>query len=213
MPAWFDNSDRKMYNRVQGKGQFPADTSKGRYIMASNYNGKDVTDIFENLDEKIDIIFRHQMLFSLYRNIPRDYDVGYFMGELEAHILGFIATQPGIVAKEIVKLTYRTKGTISLSLTKLEEQGLIEQHVNPSNKSERNLYLTDKGKEFHKHHKEYDRRLTCDYILRLLEHCTPEEINGFFKVSHYRSDYFEEVIKEERQKYEAYKKKQKNSAE
>lgn len=173
--------------------------------MKNDYSSKDIQDIFESLDDKIDIVFRHQMLFSLYRAIPRDYDVGYFMGEVDVHTLGYIEAEPGILAKEIARKTYRSKGTVSVSLAKLEEEGFIEQRVNPNKKSERNLYITPKGAQLCKRHREYDRRTTYNYILRLMEYCTPEEINGFFKVSHYRSEFFEDVIKEERKKYEASK--------
>lgn len=164
----------------------------------------DIKDILDNLDEKIDIIFRHQMLFSLYRAIPRDYGMGY-MSEVDVHTLGYIETNPGILAKRIAEMTYRSKGTVSLSLAKMEEKGLIEQRVNPDKKSERNLYLTEKGKEVCRVHREYDRRTTINYLLKLLQNCTPEEINGFFKVSRMRSDLFEDVIREERGKYELYK--------
>lgn len=174
--------------------------------MKPDYKNKDVADIFKNLDEKIDIVFRHQMLFSLYRSIPRDYDLGFFMSEVDIHTLGFIEGEPGIIAKKLSELTYRTKGTISAIVSRLEKDGFIEQRVNPENKSERNLYVTQKGAYVCKKHREYDRRVTYGYILKLLEFCTIEEINGFFKVSHYRSEFFEQVIKEERKKYEEQKK-------
>nr|WP_325195743.1 MarR family transcriptional regulator [uncultured Oscillibacter sp.] len=173
-------------------------------VMDSEYKGKDISDILDNLDEKIDIVFRHQMLFSLYRSIPRDYGDGVFMSEVDVHMLGFIEDEPGIIAKKLADMTYRTKGTISSSLSRLEKDGYIEQRVNPENRSERNLFLTEKGMEVCRRHHEYDRKVTYGYILRLLEYCTPEEINGFFKVSHYRSDFFEDVIRDEKAKYEAY---------
>lgn len=177
--------------------------------MSSDFKSKDINDIFENLDEKIGIIFRHQMLFSLYRSIPRDYDLGFFMSEVDIHTLGFIEAEPGIIAKKLAELTYRTKGTVSVIVSRLEKEGLIEQRVNPENKSERNLYITSKGQYVCKKHREYDRRITYNYMLKLLDYCTPEEINGFFKVTHYRSEFFEEIIKKERKKYKEYKKSEK----
>lgn len=174
--------------------------------MRSDYKSQEIADIFANLDEKVDIVFRHQMLFSLYRSIPRDYGLGFFMSEVDIHTLGFIDAEPGILAKKIVKLTYRTKGTVSSILSRLEKEGFIEQRVNPKNRSERNLYVTPKGAEVCKKHREYDRQVTYRYILRLLEYCTPEEIDGFFKVSHYRSEFFEEIIEKERAEYEQHKK-------
>lgn len=177
--------------------------------MNTKYESGEIASLLENLDEKVDIVFRHQMLFSLYRSIPRDYDLGFFMSEVDIHTLGFIEKEPGILAKKIARLTYRTKGTVSSILSRLEEGGFIEQRVNPENRSERNLFVTPKGAEVCRKHREYDRRVTYQYILRLLEYCTPEEIDGFFKVSHYRSEFFEETIEEEKAKYEAHKRERK----
>lgn len=175
--------------------------------MEKEYEGSGITEILNSLDEKIDIVFRHQMLFSLYRSIPRDYGMGILMSEVDVHTLGYIQENPGILAKKIAEMTYRSKGTVSLSLSKLEEQGLLEQRINPEKKSERNLYLTPAGEEVCRRHREYDRKVTCEYIMELLKHCTPEEINGFYKVSHYRCELFEDVIQRDRKIFELNKKK------
>lgn len=162
---------------------------------------KDIKDIFVNLDEKVNIVFRHQMLMNVYQSIPREYDTGFFMSEIEIHTLGFIRCSPGITAKQICKLTYRTKGTISAMLSKLEKDGFIEQQVNPQNMRERNLYLTKAGELACKKHTAFDRKTTADYLMAASEYCTPEEINGYFKVTHFRSEYFEKIIKQEKERY------------
>jgi DNA-binding MarR family transcriptional regulator len=178
-----------------------------------NFNAKDITDINDNLDEKVDIVFRQQVLMSAYQSIPREYSPGFFMNEVETHTLGFIGKQPGITAKEICQKTYRTKGTISAMLSRLEEDGFLEQHINPDNQRERNLYLTEEGRYVMERHTAYDRKTTYDYIAELSEFCTPEEINGFFKVTHFRNEYFEKVLEREKKRYAAYKKAQKQSEE
>jgi DNA-binding MarR family transcriptional regulator len=170
---------------------------------------KDINDMFSNLDEKVKIVFRHQMLMNVYQSIPREYDTGFFMSEIEIHTLGFIQQSPGITAKQICKLTYRTKGTISAMLSKLEKDGFIEQHINPKNMRERNLYLTDSGELACKKHTAFDRKTTADYLMAISEYCTPEEINGYFKVTHLRSEYFEKVILKEKARYTEVSKKNK----
>ena len=175
--------------------------------MEKTYKSPDIEEILTSLDEKIDIVFRHQMLFSLYRSIPRDYGRGYLMSEVDVHTLGYIQENPGILAKQIAEMTYRSKGTVSLSLSKLEEQGLLEQRVNPKKKSERNLYVTPAGEEVCRRHREYDRKTTYAYIMDLLKHCTPEEINGFYKVSYYRCELFEDIIQNDRKIFEQDKKR------
>lgn len=171
--------------------------------MEKNFDGKNVNDIFTNLDEKVDIVFRHQMLMSVYQSIPRDYNLGYFMSEVEIHALGFIQKEPGMTAKRLGQLTYRTKSTISTMVTHLEKEGFLEQRINPSNLRERNLFLTQKGEFVCIQHTAFDRSTTCAYLMEAAKFCTPEEINGYFKVTHYRSEFFEKVIEEEKAKYSA----------
>lgn len=161
----------------------------------------DINDMISDIDNKVDIIFRHQMLMSAYQAIPRDYDLGFFMSEIEIHSLGFIQKTPGITAKQICQLTYRTKGTISSMLSRLEKDGFIEQRKNPENLRERQLFLTPKGEYACQQHKAYDRKVTCDYLMEIAKHCTAEEINGYFKVTHYRSEYFEHVLEREKEIY------------
>lgn len=179
--------------------------------MDINFKNKDINDIFTGLDEKVDIVFRHQMLMSVYQSIPRDYDLGFFMSEVEIHALGFIRREPGMTAKRLGQLTYRTKGTISAMISHLEKEGFLEQRVNPDNMRERNLHLTPKGEFVCERHTAFDRRTTCDYLMAISEYCTPEEINGYFKVTHYRSEYFEKVIEQEKAKYSASQKAKKSS--
>lgn len=185
-----------IYNHII---QFCTRTIQGGFDL--NFKNTDINDMISDIDEKVDIIFRHQMLMSAYQSIPRDYDLGFFMSEIEVHSLGFIQETPGITAKQICQLTYRTKGTISSMLSKLEKEGYIEQRKNPQNLRERQLYLTEKGTHVCQQHKAYDRKVTCDYLMEVARHCTPEEINGYFKVTHYRSEYFEKVLEREKEAY------------
>lgn len=162
------------------------------------FKDTDINNMISDIDEKIGIVFRHQMLMSAYQSVPRDYDAGFFMSEIEVHSLGFIHENPGITAKQICKLTYRTKGTISSMLSHLEKEGFIEQRKNPDNMRERQLFLTEKGEYTCLQHQMYDRKMTCDYLMEVAKYCTPEEINGYFKVTHYRSEYFEKVLEREK---------------
>lgn len=161
---------------------------------------------FENLEEKVDIIFRYNMLMDQYSSLPRDYGLGSFMSEVDIHSLSFIEKEPGITAKEIARRTYRTKGTVSLMLSRLEADGFLEQKVNPNNQRERNLYLTPKGQFVCQQHAAYDRRVTVDYLTEVSKYCTPEEIEGYFKVTHYRTEYFERELEAQKKAYSEYKK-------
>ncbi|WP_297862425.1 MarR family transcriptional regulator [uncultured Acidaminococcus sp.] len=160
-----------------------------------------VSSLFQDLDEKVDAIFRYNMLMAIYASIPRDYGTGNYVNEIEAHTIRFIHHKPGITAKEICQLTYRTKGTISTLLSHLEQKGYILQKINPDNKRERNLFLTEAGEALNEKHSYFDRKTTMEYLLKAAEHCSPEEIDGYFKMTRFRSDYFEKVIGKKIKKY------------
>jgi len=160
-----------------------------------------VSSLFQDLDEKVDAIFRYNMLMTIYASIPRDYGTGNYVNEIEAHTIRFIHRKPGITAKEICHLTYRTKGTISTLLSHLEQKGYILQKINPDNKRERNLFLTEAGEALNEKHSYFDRKTTMEYLLKAAEHCSPEEIDGYFKMTRFRSDYFEKVIGKEIKKH------------
>ena len=164
--------------------------------------------VFDHLQEKVDIVFRYNMLMDQYQVLPRDYGIGTYMSEVDIHSLSFIEKKPGMTAKELAQLTYRTKGTVSLMLSRLEADGFLEQRVNPKNLRERNLYLTPKGQFVCEQHAAYDRRVTISYLTEVAKHCTPEEIEGYYKVTHYRTEYIEKDMIEQKKAYAAYKKAQ-----
>lgn len=70
----------------------------------------------------------------------------------------------------------------------------LEQRINPSNRRERCLYLTPKGNEACNQHISFDRKKTSEFIIYLSQYCTPEEIDGFFKVLKYRTEFFENAV-------------------
>lgn len=150
--------------------------------------------IMSNLDEKVEIIYRHQTLMSDYSSIPRDYGTGYLMSEVEAHTLGYIQEETGLTATRLAEITNRTKGTISQVVGKLEDQGLIYREVNPDNKREYRLFVTEEGLRFCIQHKAYDRERTLWIISELLHSCTPEEIDAFFKILLCRTEIFSRIV-------------------
>ena len=179
--------------------------------MNSNYEKKEIGDILSNLDEKIDIAFRNQLIMAVYQSIPRNYNLDFYMSEVEIHSLGYIQKEPGITAKKLGALTYRTKGTISSMISRLEKEGFVEQKISPHNKREHLLFLTPKGEFACSQHTAFDRKSISSFLIEISKYCTPEDIDGFFKVLHYRSEYFEKIIKKDREEYAEEAKKLKAS--
>ncbi len=165
--------------------------------MASETNGN-VQSALNNLNEKVDIIYKHQSLLSEYSSTPRDYGTGYLMTEVEAHTIGFIDDQRGITATELAEQTHRTKGAISQLIAKLEAKGLVRREVEETNKRTYRIYLTDEGMRACDIHRAYDRTQMLVMINDILQKCTLEEIDSFFKVLNRRNEIIERQLREKK---------------
>jgi len=167
--------------------------------MASETNAN-VQSALENLNDKVDIIYKHQSLMAEYSSTPRDYGTGYLMTEVEAHTIGFIDNQQGITATELADQTHRTKGAISQLIAKLEAKGLVRREVEPNNKRTYRIYLTDEGQRACEIHRAYDRTSMLVMINSILEKCSMEEIDSFFKVLSRRNEIIEAQLREKKRK-------------
>ncbi len=155
-----------------------------------------VRNTIDGLNEKVDIIYKHQCLLADYSATPRDYGTGYLMTEVEAHTLGFISDQYGITATQLARATNRTKGAVSQLISKLEEKGLVERVNEPENKRMYRIYLTEEGRRACDIHRAYDRANMLEMINKMLLECTMEDIESFFKVLKCRNRIFEKNYEE-----------------
>ncbi len=162
--------------------------------------------LLSDLDHKIDTAFRNQLIMAIYQSIPRNYGQHVMLTEIEMHSLGYIQQEPGITAKKLGEIMYRTKGTISSIISRLEKEGFLTQEINPDNRRQHRLYLTPKGNEACNQHISFDRKKTSEFIIYLSQYCTPEEIDGFFKVLQHRTEFFEKAIQNDRDEYAEIKK-------
>ncbi len=155
-----------------------------------------VRNTIDGLNEKVDIIYKHQCLLADYSSTPRDYGTGYLMTEVEAHTLGFISDQYGITATQLARETNRTKGAVSQLISKLEEKGLVERVNEPENKRMYRIYLTEEGRRACDIHRAYDRSNMLEMINKMLLECTMEDIESFFKVLKCRNRIFQKDYEE-----------------
>lgn len=159
-----------------------------------------VLTALDNLNEKVDIIYKHQSLLADYSTTPRDYGTGYLMTEVEAHTLGFILDQEGITTTQLALNTHRTKGGVSKLISKLEDKGLVRRVNEPNNRRIYWLYPTAEGRRAGEIHRAYDRTHMLEMINKLLQDCTLEEIEAFFKVMTCRIRIIEKQYEEKLQR-------------
>lgn len=62
-------------------------------------------------------------------------------------IILFLACHKGTNQESISEYLMLDKGTIAKAVARLEELGYIRREVNPNNKREKNIYMTQKGEE------------------------------------------------------------------
>ena len=153
--------------------------------------------MIDDLNQKVDAVYRHNTLLERYATIPRDYGEGFILTEPEAHILGYICQMGEATVTDLAQFSFRTKGSISKMLKKLEEKGLIHRHKQNGNNKWVYITPTDSGLRANSLHQEYDRDATRKMLEVLLRSCTPQEIDGFYKVTQARIEFLKQYQQSE----------------
>lgn len=65
---------------------------------------------------------------------------------------------------QLAQIVHRTKGAVSQMIVKLEKMGLVIKKINPENKSEIFLELTEEGREFCKYYHEAEEKIFRTYL-------------------------------------------------
>ena len=159
--------------------------------MEDGKENSSLDTLIQNLNEKVDAVYRHGALQEDYSTEIHDYGNGYLMSEIEAHTLGYICDHENTTVTHLAADTYRTKGTVSKMLKKLEEKGLIERKQKQDNKKWVYFLPTPEGLRVNEIHRSYDRIKTLEMIEALLKDCTLEEIESFYKVTALRIKFLE----------------------
>ncbi len=162
-------------------------------------------DVLGMLDRCVKALYKYQTVMNEYSSISKEYGPGLFMTETEAHTLGFIAGEEGMTSKRLGEITNRSKSTTSQIVKVLTAKGLIRRQVNPDNKREQLLFLTEKGKVANSQHQAYDHTTMYSVLEKLREHCTEDELTAFFKVLELRTAMYEPMITLEKRKVKSEK--------
>lgn len=146
----------------------------------------------QDLNSKVDIVYRHGMLQEEYSRRVRDYGEGHWMTENEAHTLSYICDNEAVTVTHLADAFFRTKGTSSKILSKLEEKGLIMRQQKADNRKWIYFVPTEEGRHVNEIHRSYDRLNTMIMLEALMKECTMEEIESFYKVTALRVKYLEQ---------------------
>ena len=133
-------------------------------------------------------------LYQEYMSIKRDYGDGTPRSMVEVHILQIICKNPGITVNGIAKLWHCTKGAASQNITKLTKKGLVERRKSDTDGRSVYLYATKSGMELNEMHENYDKYKIEIISDLLLEKCSMEELEEFYKIMVLYCDLLENQI-------------------
>ncbi|MCC8139365.1 MAG: MarR family transcriptional regulator [Lachnospiraceae bacterium] len=150
-----------------------------------NYSNKaEIDRVYKELSVRADEVYKFVIRYSEYINTPRDYGTGEMIGMVEVHILTMIADNPGITVTEASKLWGRTLGAVSQTVSKLVKRELITREKEKGNAKTIHLYATERGQQLATAHKIFDNLDITETLHDLLQKCSLEEIDTFYKVLH-----------------------------
>lgn len=135
-----------------------------------------------NLMEKADALFRFVMRYHDYAMEKKDYGTHERVSMVDAHTLMEIADCPGVTVSALARRANRTKGAISQTIKRLDEMGYIERSKTETDQRVIGLYPTARGLELHQAHRKYDYNEMHSTYQELLQYCSMEELEAFFRV-------------------------------
>ena len=68
-----------------------------------------LSDIIQDLNQKVDAVYRHGTLQERYSAIARDYGEGFVLTESEAHTLGYVCEMGEATVTDLADSSFRTK--------------------------------------------------------------------------------------------------------
>lgn len=143
---------------------------------------EEIERLYQKLSPSMDVVYAYISMYNDLMLRPRDYGTGLMISMVEIHTLTMIADNPGITINELARMWRRTKGAISQNVTKLEQKGLIFRQRCTEDARVLHLYVTEEGKNLVLLHKDYDYRENIQMLTYLLETCTEEEVEHFYKI-------------------------------
>lgn len=139
-------------------------------------------NVFHQLYEQSRLLYNFASLMTTYTNHKNCSKLAPTLTMTEVHLLVDIMEQPGISVSELGRLNSKTRGAISQMVKKLEQSGMITKTVNEQHARILDLHLTPLGLKLAKEHAAYDVKALTLNLNHLLDRCSMEEVNHFYKV-------------------------------
>ena len=150
--------------------------------MADFNNKAEIDRVYAQLSPRADLVYSFVTVYNSYINELRDYGTGLMINMVEVHTLTMIADNPGITVNELSKMWNRTKVAVSQNVAKLEKKGLIFRQRSEEDARQVHIYATEEGEKLSTAHKLFDNMDIMQTQRDLLQECTIEDVDAFYKV-------------------------------
>ena len=144
--------------------------------------GSSVSELYKLFSEKSELLYRFADKLDRYSDVPRDYGSGISITMAEVHLLTSIAEHPGTTVTELAEEKVKTPSAVSQLIKKLEGKGFIYRKPHPEHGKKVCFYVTPEGERLSNLHKTYDVQRINQTLGILLQTCTMEDIDAFFRV-------------------------------
>lgn len=151
-------------------------------MMMSLEEREKINEMYARLSLRADILYHFVTAYSNYIHQSRDYGTGQTINMAEIHILTLIEDKPGITTNELAQIWQCTKAAVSQNVKKLEQKKLVYRVQEETNKKMFHLYTTEEGSDLSLAHKKFDVADIVETKKELLQYCTEQEIDTFYKV-------------------------------
>ena len=84
---------------------------------------KFIDETYDHISVRADKLYQFVMHYHDYIYSARDYGNGDPIKMVEVHTLSMIESNPGISVSELAQMWNRTKGTVSVNVSALEQKG------------------------------------------------------------------------------------------
>lgn len=137
---------------------------------------------YKELNQQHDYVYQFVILYYNYILAKHDYGTGEQVSMMEAHTTTFIEEHPGTTVSEVARFWNKTKGAVSQTVKNLLEKGYIRKENSSKDRKINYLYVTEKGDQLSQSHKLYDTKDIKKTYDQLLETCSEQDIQSFYKV-------------------------------
>lgn len=150
-------------------------------------------DLFKQLYDRAKLLYNFVNLMNMHTKHTNCSEIAPDLSMTEVHVLVDVLENPGITVSDLGRMNKKTRGAISQMVSKLEQRNYLIKRVSDQHGKMLELYLTETGEQIAQEHSRYDVKALTATLNKLLDKCSMDEIDSFYKVL----GYYNEILQDE----------------